>query len=118
MKPMKMKRYVDFNEYLRDQIPGDQATLRRLRAFVKKKAPQLQESVKWGNGCWLKGDVPVCYVHTGPGFVQFGFFRGSSLNDPKGLLSGSGKFVRYIKLNQAAEIDQKATAGLLRQALR
>ena len=26
-------------------------------------APELQESVKWGNGCWLLGKAPIAYVY-------------------------------------------------------
>ena len=61
-----------------------------LRRFVKREAPRLEESVKWGNGCWLKSGVPVAYVYSAPDHVQFGFFHGASLEDPKGPLRGKG----------------------------
>ena len=50
---MKMKVYASFEEYVAGQTPRNQAVIRALRTFVKRVAPQLQESVKWGNGCWL-----------------------------------------------------------------
>ena len=81
-------------------------------------APHLEESVKWGNGCWLNGKAPVAYVYSAPDHVQFGFFGGSALKDPKGLLRGQGKFVRHIKVVKTADIDDKAFAALLRQAAR
>lgn len=113
----KMKSYATFDEYLADQSPENRAILRELRAFVKRTAPQLQESVKWGNGCWLKGKVPVAYVYADRSFVQFGFMLGSRLEDPRGLLEGSGRYVRHVKVFDAAEIHERALAALLRQAI-
>ena len=70
---MKMKAYASFEEYLAGQTPRNQTVIRALRTFVKRVAPQLQESVKWGNGCWLQGKAPVAYVYSAPDHVQFGF---------------------------------------------
>ena len=85
---MKMKAYASFEEYLAGQTPR-KAVIRALRTFVKRVAPQLQESVKWGNGCWVQGKAPVAYVYSAPDHVQFGFFGGSALKDPMRLLKAS-----------------------------
>jgi hypothetical protein len=114
----KMKTYASFALYLADQPPKNRALIRALRTFVKRAAPDLVESVKWGNGCWLKGKAPVAYVYSDDGFVQFGFVRGSSLEDPAGLLEGKAQFVRHIKVRKAGDIDPKAFGALLRQAVR
>ena len=114
--PRKMKAYASFDLYLADQPPKNQKIIRALRSFVKRTLPKLEESVKWGNGCWLKGNAPVAYVYSDTGYVQFGFFHGSSLKDPKRLLEGSGKYVRHTKVRHASGIDEKALAALLRQA--
>jgi hypothetical protein len=113
-----MKAYASFDLYLADQRPRNQTVIRALRRFVKRAAPDLQESVKWGNGCWLKGKAPVAYVYSEPDCVQFGFIRGSSLADPKGLLQGNGQYVRHVKVHKVADIDEKAFGALLRQAVK
>jgi len=115
-RAMKMKVYASFDQYLAGQTPRNQDVIRALRKFVKRVAPQLQESVKWGNGCWVEGKVPVAYVYSAPDHVQFGFFRGSTLKDPRGLLNGEGKFVRHIKVRKRSDIDEKVLGTLLRQA--
>ena len=115
---MKMKRYADFDAYLAGQRSKNQTIIRALRKFVKREAPSLQESVKWGNGCWVKGDEPVAYVYSAATYVQLGFFRGSALKDPKKLLEGEGKFVRHIKVRAASDIDERSYAALLKQAAR
>ena len=111
-----MKKYESFDDYLKDQNPANQAIIRVLRRFVKRVQPGLCEDVKWGNGCWIGADGPVAYVYSATGYVQFGFFRGSSLNDPKGLLEGKGQYVRHIKVRDPSGIDKRAFAALLRQA--
>jgi hypothetical protein len=118
MKPMKMKSYASFDKYLAGQSRRNQSIIRALRRFVKRAAPRLDESVKWGNGCWVKGKVPVAYVYSAPDHVQFGFIRGSALKDPKRLLRGEGQYVRHIKVFKPSDIDARAFAALLRQAAR
>ena len=113
---MKMKSYPTFDAYLKAQSRRNQTVIRALRRFVKRAEPHLQESVKWGNGCWLGAKWPVAYVYAEPDCVQFGFTRGSSLKDPKGLLQGKGAYVRHTKVHKVAEIDKRAFAALLRQA--
>jgi len=111
-----MKAYETFDLYLADQPAKNRAIIRALRAFVKRTAPRLVESVKWGNGCWLNGKAPVAYVYSDKGFVQFGFFRGAQLRDPKSLLEGKGQYVRHIKVHAASDIEPRAFAALLKQA--
>jgi hypothetical protein len=113
---MKMKRYATFDDYLSGQARKHQPIIRALRRFVKRTAPKLEESVKWGNGCWLKGRVPVSYVYSAPDHVQFGFFRGASLKDPNGLLQGKGAYVRHIKVYKLSDVDEKAFRALVKQA--
>jgi hypothetical protein len=130
---MKMKKYPSFDAYLDDQPPKNRTIIRALRKFVKRAAPELQESVMWGNGCWIKpaapnaktskgkapkGRQPVSYVFSAPDYVQFGFIRGSSLKDPKKLLEGNGQYVRHVKLRKATDLDETAFKALLLQAAR
>lgn len=111
-----MKTYGSFDDYLEDQTPGNQAIIRGLRRLVRRVEPGLSEAVKWGNGCWVGSNGPVAYVYSDPGYVQFGFFRGSSLKDPGGLLEGKGRYVRHIKVRAPSGIDERSFAALLRQA--
>lgn len=112
----KMKAYATFDLYLADQSAKNQKIIRALRKFVKRVAPELQEFVKWGNGCWVKGKAPISYVYSAPDYVQFGFIQGASLEDPRGLLEGNGQYVRHVKVRTVKDIDEKAFAALLRQA--
>ena len=112
----KMKAYASFDDYLANQSAKNQEIIRVLRTFVKRVEPGLREAVKWGNGCWIGRTGPVAYVHSDTGHVRFGFFYGSSLKDPKGLLQGKGRYVRHTKVHDPSGIDRRAFAALLKQA--
>jgi hypothetical protein len=114
----RMKAYASFDDYLAGQTPRNRAIISALRDFVQRVEPGLSEAVKWGNGCWVGRNGPVAYVYSATGYVQFGFFRGFALKDPRGLLEGEGKYVRHIKVRGPSEIDERAFAALLRQAAR
>jgi hypothetical protein len=114
----RMKAYVSFDAYLADQKPRNQRIIQALRKFVKQTEPRLSETVKWGNGCWVGTRGPVAYVYSATEYVQFGFFRGAALKDPKELLEGDGKYVRHVKVRKTSEIDERAFTALLKQAAR
>ena len=44
------------------------------------------------------GDAAFGYVNAFSVHVNVGFFRGAELSDPSGLLEGTGKFMRHVKL--------------------
>ena len=60
------------------------------------------------------GNVPVAYVYSAPAYVQFGFFRGSSLKYPQRILEGKGQYVRHIKVRKTSETDEDVFRVLLR----
>jgi len=60
----KMKADASFDDYLEDQGSKHQEIIRALRKFVKRVAPGLSETVKWGNGCRVGRNGPVAYVYS------------------------------------------------------
>ncbi|MEZ5962245.1 MAG: DUF1801 domain-containing protein [Planctomycetota bacterium] len=112
-----MRAYASFDAYFADQPATHQRLIRALRRLVARAAPQLVESVKWGNGCWLSGKAPIVYVYAAEAYVQFGFLNGAALDDPRGLLQGNGRFVRHVPVRKLADIDERTFVALLRQAI-
>ena len=86
-----------------------------LTRIIEAAAPHLASSVKWGQGCWLDEGSPRIYIHAGKDHVQLGFFRGTSLKDPKHLLVGGGQYLRHVKVRTAGDIDAAAFKALVRQ---
>ena len=62
------------------------------------------------------GDAGFAYVDAFTAHVNVGFFRGAQLADPAGLLQGTGKFMRHVKLRPDDEIDEAALLQLIETA--
>jgi len=56
------------------------------------------------------------YVDTFQRHVNVGFFRGAELADVSGLLEGTGKAMRHVKLRPGQTIDEVALSQLIRAA--
>lgn len=61
-------------------------------------------------------DAPFGYVNAFKSHVNVGFFYGAMLQDPAGMLEGSGKRMRHVKLQPGAELDAEALHDLIRAA--
>ena len=58
-------------------------------------------------------DAAFAYVNAFTAHVNVGFFRGAELADPNGLLEGTGKFMRHVKLRPEGEVDATALLKLI-----
>ena len=58
-------------------------------------------------------DAAFGYVNMFKAHVNVGFFRGAEIADPEGLLEGSGKFMRHVKLRSGEEVDVAALSALI-----
>src|ERR1700744_11140 len=58
-------------------------------------------------------DAPFGYVNSFSAHVNVGFFYGAFLEDPAGLLDGSGKRMRHVKLNPCREVNAAALGDLI-----
>src|SRR5687767_990623 len=61
-------------------------------------------------------DAAFAYVNAFKAHVNVGFFRGAELADPAGLLEGTGKYMRHVKLRPAGDIDATALINLIESA--
>lgn len=87
-----------------------------VREIVRGAAPEMEEGIKWAQPVW-ESNGPFCYLKAWKNSVNLGFWRGVELEDPKGLLEGSGKTMRHVKLTSMDDIEPDALADLVRQAV-
>jgi hypothetical protein len=64
------------------------------------------------------GDAAFAYVNAFKAHVNVGFFRGAEIADPHGLLEGTGRFMRHVKLRPGMEVDSAALMRLIETAYR
>lgn len=62
------------------------------------------------------GRAAFGYVDAFTAHVNVGFFRGAQLNDPAGLLEGTGKMMRHVKIRAGRPVNETALLELVEQA--
>ena len=88
-----------------------------MRRIVKDSAPDATESIKWGMPVFEHNGL-LCYIGSMKRHVNFGFYLGSHLPDPDGLLEGTGKTLRHVKVRAVEGVRKEAFSKLVNEALR
>jgi hypothetical protein len=115
---MKSKHPADHDEYLREKNLGLQEVATRLRGLVKKSVPKVKEGVNPWHIPIFESNGPICYYMAGKNHITLGFIRGTSLPDPEGLLEGTGKNLRHVKIKSVDDLNRKGLSELLKSAAR
>jgi hypothetical protein len=97
--------------------PGELGAIAR-RAFeiMRNCGHDVRELLHDGHPTACVGDAAFGYVNAFTSHVNVGFFRGAELADPAGLLEGSGKRMRHVKLGPGRDLDATALTRLIRAA--
>lgn len=61
-------------------------------------------------------NAPFAYVNSFKSHISVGFFNGASIGDPAGMLEGTGKRMRHVKLHPNELRDAPALRGLISAA--
>ena len=86
----------DVNEVLHDRYPG--------RDHPRPTV---------GGAIACVADAPFAYVNVFRAHVNVGFYQGASLADPAGLLEGTARFMRHVKLRPGADVNAAALQALI-----
>ena len=109
-------------EQILKTYPADvQALAEKARRLLLKLLPGAEETadpsasvLSYGYGPGYRG--MICTLILSKAGVKLGFVRGSELDDPSGLLEGSGKKHKYIQLNTAQDLKRPGLEQLIKVA--
>jgi len=99
------------------QSPVHQKTINLLRAIVKGAFPELEERMRSLQVGYLVSQRDVCGIHPSSDHVNLSSWQGSALNDPKGLLEGTGKQMRHIKIFKVEDVGEESIKAYVREAV-
>jgi hypothetical protein len=85
-------------------------------AVLRACGGDIRELLHDGHPTACVGDAAFAYVNVFSAHVNVGFFRGAELPDPRGLLQGTGKRMRHVKLGPGRPIDESALSELIQAA--
>lgn len=83
---------------------------------IRDCGDDVRELLHDGHPTACVADAAFAYVNAFRSHVNVGFFRGAELADPSGLLEGTGKYMRHVKLRPGGDIDAKALIELIESA--
>ncbi len=84
--------------------------------FIRDCGDDVRELLHDGHPTACVGDAAFAYVNAFTAHVNVGFFRGAEIADPDGLLEGTGKFMRHVKLRPECDVDSTALRKLIETA--
>jgi len=83
---------------------------------MRECGDDVRELLHDGHPTACVGDAAFGYVDAFKDHVNVGFFRGADLPDAGGLLQGTGKSMRHVKLGPGRTVDEAALRELIRAA--
>jgi hypothetical protein len=109
-------------EFLSRYEPAVQDLALTVREFVLSELAPPSEHiinvyvVAMGYGPSAKMKDQVCYIGVNTAYLNLGFHRGTELDDPHGLLEGTGNKMRHVKIRSAADLSHPGIRELLAAA--
>ena len=104
-------------QYVNGHKGWQKEVLATLRSIVQGVAPDIEESIMWSQPVF-SANGPVCFFKAYKDNVTFGFWRGTELSDPDGLLSGDLTMMRTMTLRSAKDVRREAFEAMVKQAVR
>ena len=89
------------------------AIARRWFEVMRACGGDVRELLHDGHPTACVDDAAFGYVNAFKAHVNVGFFRGAELADPGGLLEGTGKFMRHVKLRPDEQVDATELSKLI-----
>lgn len=97
-------------EYINNAPEDHKLIMQELRRLLHEAVPHVQESLKWSRPVFGTGK-DFGYFLANKTYVTLGFNDAKKLDDPKGLLEGTGKDMRHIKIKKVADINAELLLG-------
>ena len=114
--PGSVERDPAIEAWMREH-PGELGAIaRRWFDVIRGCGDDVLELLHDGHPTACVGDAAFAYVNAFTAHVNVGFFRGAELTDPMGLLEGTGKVMRHVKLRTDRAVDAPALRTLIKTA--
>jgi hypothetical protein len=106
---------MTIDEYVRGLEGWKADVAQRLVDLVKQAVPEASASIKWSQPVFELGG-PFCYIKPAKNHVNLGFWWGVKMDDPEGLLQGTGEKMRHIKINGLDDVKPEKLIIYIKQS--
>jgi hypothetical protein len=108
-----VKRDPAIDVWLHEKVPELGAIALKWFVRMRECGDDVRELMHDGYPVGCVEDAPFGYVNVFKAHVNVGFFFGADLEDPTGLLEGSGKRMRHVKVKPSADPNFAALSALI-----
>ncbi len=114
--PTSVRRDPAIAAWMRSHPDELGAIAQRWFEVMRACGEDVRELLHDGHPTACVADAAFGYVNAFTAHVNVGFFRGAEFADADGLLQGTGKFMRHVKLKPGSSIDAVALTRLIETA--
>lgn len=114
--PGAVKRDPEVGLWMLERSDELSAIAQRWFDVMRNCGDDVQELLHDGHPTACVSDAAFAYVDAFTAHVNVGFFRGAEIADPEGLLEGSGKFMRHVKIKPGRDVDTRSLVELIETA--
>ena len=101
------RKHEAIDDYISGCSPEVVPLLEELRNYVNATLPGATEDIQYGVPVFLNAHgVPVIYLFGSKKHANFGFLKSTELSDPDGILKGSGKPSKHIRVLPGKPVDE------------
>jgi hypothetical protein len=116
-----MKPVRSADDLLKSYSSELQALVNKARQLLLQSLPGASEEVDATAPVLSYGYGPnyrdmICTLILSKSGVKLGFVNGAKLEDPKGLLEGSGKVHKYVQLHKPSDLNRSGLKQLIKSA--
>lgn len=110
------RRDPDVDAWLNERDPELGAIARTWFERMRRCGDDVRELIHDGCPVACVDDAAFAYVNVFKAHVNVGFYHGADLEDPAGLLLGTGRRMRHVKLTPGSPVDAAARDALIEAA--
>lgn len=114
--PEAVRREPGIETWMASRPAALGAIARRWFDVMRGCGPDVRELLHDGHPTACVGEAAFGYVNAFSTHVNVGFFLGARLEDPNGLLEGTGRYMRHVKLRPDVPVDEAALRRLVQAA--
>ncbi len=111
--PSAVKRDPAIDVWMQEHSGALGTIARHWFEVMRKCGDDVRELLHDGHPTACVADAAFGYVNAFRAHVNVGFFRGAEISDPEGLLEGTGRFMRHVKLRSGGEVNAAALKTLI-----
>ena len=106
------------DEFVEDKVlPEYRPVVAAIRSLMKETAPGAKEVISYGTPMYIRNKT-LAWITPNKNGITFGFMHGASFEDKYGLLRGTAKHAKHVKMKNLDQVNRPALKYYVKQAIK